>query len=489
MNHPLAATLPARGLNSGGRLRRGWRLWACTVTASSFGPYVFGGLRTEQIVIYGSALAALPVLHRLRITRLFALAMLCWGGILAVALAGIASSHDRPSGNAFAGVDNLALPSAALLLGAVWSTRNATIRRAMLDVVSATTCICLVANTVLALLTTRSGIPWLSAFWSGTDGVSVAERGLETGRATGVFNQPAEAGLGYSIGLILALWRWSWREQNNGRLAAVSACLTVGGLLSVSKIFVLVGLPVFSFFLWKQHHEIHGEDRVRRRNSRLRRVTMAAPVVALILGMLSTGVFSWGGQERLETLISGDRGERTQADFFSGGRLADDSPLRQGALMVLDEAPWTGYGASGLSRVAYDSALFELLVLTGLAGVALCTLLLVTLALSMSMRKVTLHANERHLAAASLAIVLGASFGIPSMTANRSSGIVWIVLGLALIHVQTSRGGDKALNVRDHGSFVDSVQPSTQPVNDRGIDRHRVPSLGAFEIAQRRSRA
>ena len=95
------------------------------VVLSAFGPYVFGGFRTEQLVIYGLSLLLLPLVWpRLQFSSTAALTFATWlvyalAAILgAIAPSGYVSTFQR--GPALAGVDNVAGPLAVMLL--VWGT-------------------------------------------------------------------------------------------------------------------------------------------------------------------------------------------------------------------------------------------------------------------------------------------------------------------------------------------------------------------------------
>lgn len=66
----------------------------------------------------------------------------------------------------------------------------------------------------------------MSAWWTGDGGVSTAERAATMGRYSGIFNQPAEAGVAYSLGLIAAVY--ALRRQPMILAAPVSRSPSVG---------------------------------------------------------------------------------------------------------------------------------------------------------------------------------------------------------------------------------------------------------------------
>ncbi|THJ52760.1 hypothetical protein E7Y31_18590 [Candidatus Frankia alpina] len=89
--------------------------------------------------------------------------------------------------------------------------------------------------------------PILAAFWGGEGlgGQSVAVLATGDGRLSGVFNQPVEAGAAYCLALFAAVHLLSRPERGRDRpvvLALVVLPILVGGVLCVSKIFLLCGL-------------------------------------------------------------------------------------------------------------------------------------------------------------------------------------------------------------------------------------------------------
>jgi TctA family transporter len=96
---------------------------------------------------------------------------------------------------------------------------------------------------------------------------------------------------------------------------------------------------------------------------------------------------------------------------------------------VLHAFPWAGFSAAGLN-VAYDSLWLEVFVVSGIIGIVLAAAMLVLLAARWARLKATLGRAEWQLAGGVLALAIGASLGIPSLTANRAATLLWLVLGL-----------------------------------------------------------
>ena len=252
--------------------------------------------------------------------------------------------------------------------------------------------------------------PYLRQFWAAGDaGFTVAANAASMGRVSGVFNQPAEAGLAYGIAGLAACYVWRDRP---GRMYIAIIPIILGGVLSVSKVFIFGGLPLILWHIWRS----------RARHGRLALVLVS---ISTILGIAQSGYATqWSGLDYLgRTLHPQDQNWLT---FYSAGRLGTHNTLTR----VIDEVarldPWFGVGAGGLS-VPYDNGWVEAFVVAGLVGVTCYTLALVWM--WRIARQISNDALRQFLYAL-LALSTGASFGVPALDANRSSTLLWVVLSL-----------------------------------------------------------
>lgn len=441
--------------------------WACAVLALSvFGPYVGAGLRTEQIFLYLLASASALFLPRLRLAKSFAFVFLAWFALFLVAF--IVGLHPPPSsfayGNLLAGLDNLAVPLACLLSSAMLGHRGSVLP---LRTFAATVCFMLMANSVATVLSLFIDLrPLLEHFWtSNTEVESVAVRAAGNLRYSGIFNQPAESGLAYSFGLLLALWRWWWHDYQPRRFALAIALLIPGGLLSVSKVFVLLGLPVFVLMF------------VSRQRDQLRNTALVLGSGAMGIGALISGVVPWGGQERLERLLLGGGRSRSESlvSFLSAGRFGEDSTLRAISEVVWLESPIFGFGAQGL-QTAYDSAWVESFVIAGLVGVALVFAVLLAIMSRIVRSFAFMPRDEWALGTGFVVVIVGGSLGVPAFTANRAGTIFWIVLGFTLLSPFRGRSSVRM----DSGTpFGPSPVPPTSAASQRFSSAGRSSSAAA----------
>jgi hypothetical protein len=423
-------------------------VWVSVCIAAVMGPYLVSGLRTEQLAFYGSAVMVVltqgPALVRTLAPVRWLL--LVWGAYAAVAVVGglLPLHNDTPweSGSLLAGLDNALLPLATIVTVAHWSATHSMHR--LLAAITRVLVVAMSLNAVVALAGCLFGLdsmPWLRRFWA-ADGTStyVAELAEQMGRYSGVFNQPAEAGIAYTLAalslaylqkrhLVPALW------ANVGWVLIV-----VGGLLTLSKVFVggLV-LALLVVLAYRTHV--------------VRTGVVALGTAAAMIGASLAGWFSgWGasvmagwyrysieaGDSPLYTLTAGRFGTAghngppsisvpMQPSIDGVESSAALPPAGVGQLLeeIRDEHPVFGVGARGL-QVAYDSAWSEALVVGGFVGLALVGLTLVLVVGSSLARMRRLDRAHGFLLAGVVVLLLAACMGMPALTGNRESTLLWV---------------------------------------------------------------
>jgi len=125
---------------------------------------------------------------------------------------------------------------------------------------------------------------------------------------------------------------------------------------------------------------------------------------------------------------------------YSAGRYSTSAGLGPVAADVFHASPWYGFGAGGLDA-AYDSLWVQALVLAGTVGLIIAVAFLLMLVFRLwRLRRVTKR-PEWNLAAAALVLAIGGSSGLPALTANRDSTLLWLILGVLVTAVlPESRG-------------------------------------------------
>lgn len=392
----------------------GSQLLVSALILGVFGPYITGSIRSEQLVVY--ALAPLVVFTFVRLRAWTAGILSAWIFTLVV----VTLSHllrDRgvtpwDSGSAVAAYDNLVLPLVVMLL--IWtlvppSGAERALRTAskLIAALAALNALVAVASSVLPSL-----VSFLYPFWSAEagDSGSVGELAMTMGRFSGIFNQPAEAGLVYSVAAVLAVWAFA---QQRALMYLMLGLVTVGGMLSVSKVFLLVGLPV-AIVLLLLTQKIAGWVGI----------FLAGGLLTILLGTASF-FQEWTGLDYLTRLLEIPENQSI-LQFYTAGRWTEGSSVMEVTDFVLGASPLFGMGIAGLV-VPYDSLWTEAVVLGGVLMALAMVVVLVTLLLAFTKIQ---DKSLRLMSYAFWAVVVGASFGIPALTANRAATIVWVVAAL-----------------------------------------------------------
>lgn len=382
------------------------------VLLSAMGPYVGVGLRTEQLVVYVVALL-LVVLHLHRLRGVPALKLIGpWMLYVVVAAIGaVFPAVNRSSwarGGLLAGLDRILFPLAVTAIVAVILTRGGSPLRLLR--LSASWVVALAyLNAAAAVATWLLGVTW-GAWWSSAE-ESNASRSLTMGRFTGLMNAPSEAGVLYGLALLCAVFLWPTRQV---RMVCTVLVIGAAGLLTVSKIFLLVAVPLV---IW---------ELVRMREQRGPRAGAALLLAALLWVVAISGTLpTWSGADHLRRMLPGS--EASWLEIFSANRYGSTSTLAPVAEAVVEGPLLAGFGAAGLA-VAYDAVWLEMFVTAGLIGLFVLVVISVTLwKVWYAMPK---ESAERRFAAGVLILFLGASAGLPVLTANRIGTFTWVLLVL-----------------------------------------------------------
>ena len=396
---------------------------------AAFGPYVIAGVvRVDHLLIYPLFAVRLALLAvggaalvlRLRplgdLRLLLLLIFLLVAGVTILLrnyqaprqLLGAAENYFQPIavitivGTAIAGRNDVDLRHLAIRL------INLYLALLMLNAV--------VAGTALSLSLTGHGelaLPLLRPFWGQGDaeGITVAERALGALRFSGIFDQPFEAGLQHSFGLLLGVFVIRLEERTPATRDYVRLLLiAAGGLLAFSKVIIFGGLPLLLAYLaWEKW---------------LGRMLRSKLVIAvLLLGATAGGVLlSWwsGVLDRIWTstnLIQVLIGPR----FRAGGVVATV------AAQVLESSPLVGLGFGPFTT--YDNAYLEYWAQGGVFALMLYMLILTTLARAGVRQRWT--PVGRFYAVSTLFVAL-AGIGAPILTANRFTVVFWMLITVLL---------------------------------------------------------
>lgn len=437
MNRP--TTSVTRSPQQGERRQSGWTgsALASVLILSALGPYVFGPVRLEQLLIYGVALLYFPqlVLAARRLPALTGLTLVATLLIMGVNATGAgASALSFTADSTLPALESMTFPVVTLLL--FWHLAEGRAHD-LLRVVALGTLLLACVNSGVAITQIFYDLSDLLSqhWWSVAPADSVGYRAMTNGRLVGLVNQPAAAGLLYSLGLLCAVYLLSRRAI---LLSMAVTLIAIGGLLAVSKLFLLIGIPVAVWYAL-----MVARDTVKA-------VATTLVVVASLYLLSFAAAERWAGFGYLQRLRP--TGDVDLVELYTAGRYSADSSLRTTFSGVLSESPLFGLGADGTVTVL-DSAWLQILVYTGLVGVALWAAMLASWVLyCLPMRSD--QRGTRTLLLAVVVLLLVASFGFPVFTANRIALPLWALLAVLL----AARNCDASISSRvDHLSSRSSA--------------------------------
>lgn len=396
------------------------------ICLATFGPYLVGSVRTEQAVVYGLFLLMLPVILG-NFRGVGGIRFLApWVGYVAIATLGVVAPSGMPApydpGVLLGGYDSILLPLALMLL--IWAVVPDEDAEGLLVRACKIVAVAMAANGLIALLATVLDLTAvLRPFWANENVVTTtSDLAAQMGRFSGIFNQPAEAGALYGIAGIAAIYAWTHRPL---LVAFLVTLITLGGLVSVSKIFLFGGLPaIVVYWFWSQRGH--------------RKVSGLLGFALIAGGLIGSGLLDeWTGADFLGRLFEAT--DQSLFSLYSAGRFERDSTF----FTVVDQAlaynPISGVGAAGW-RTPYDGAIAEALVVGGLLGLLMYGFVIA--AMFTTPRK--LSGSTRWFAFLLAALTLGGSLGFSPLTANRVSTVTWLLISLLVLVARSRSQPDRA---------------------------------------------
>lgn len=423
-------------------------LWpAYLVLAAAFGPYVLPsyGVMLSQVALYPCAVWALVSLSSRRRWE-----TVRWMRAIPVTLAFMVvwtvpgTLARQTSGSVWpllAQLDNYLQPLFSVLVGLAVVARQP--KEAAYDALARCVGLVLVllaANSCVAVWSSLAGeVPafldyWrpLGKQWAGPRALDIMEVAVSTRRWTGIFVQPAEAGLAYSIGLLLALCALK-QSTRTGPLAAGIVALLLGGSVAASKGFLL-GFVLAAIYV-----------AMPPRSGRML-AALGAGAAGLVVFSAIPGLVGYNPVSQIEDKVTSERGLVASA---SGGRYGSEGVTSAAHAPVITASPWFGYGLNAESHAtkAFDSEFLAYLLVGGIPMVGAYLWLLVMLALH------GLRPPARGSAGGALILMLAVfvplgGLGMPVLNGNRVGQVLGLFLPLVLATIprsapQASRGATR----------------------------------------------
>ncbi|MBF0232792.1 MAG: hypothetical protein HQK65_07120 [Desulfamplus sp.] len=249
---------------------------------------------------------------------------------------------------------------------------------------------------------------------------SVWARAEKMGRYTGIFNQPVEAGLAYTIGI----FGWVFRVGQLRKVTKLYWCLILfiitGGIITMSKTFLFGGLPIGLFYwLFLGSHQV----------KRLRTFVGMILVLLVIYTVLS----KWMSFEFILRFFNSKRGFSIANLFYYiiAGRYesGEVSTIKTLFNETINHAPLCGFGYGATSTL--ESVYIEYFYLGG--GVALAFYLLVMcLCILITIISFKMRVHEVYFFRVLTIIMIIAGIGGPVLTMNRVSVVLVVFVSLSL---------------------------------------------------------
>lgn len=408
------------------------------IIVASFGPYVFPsyGLRSEHFLVYPLLLLAVPVfLMRQHFFYLYKpileMLVLLLGITLWTMIVSLSGDYVSESSYKFiSSLENYIQPTAIIIVVLTFVSYA--------SYASFLYCFQRLCWVLILLLCLNSVVAFASIFWNLSNfiqpfvegcfrgsGTSVSHLAWTMGRYSGIFNQPVESGLTYSLGLL----SWGYLSRICMRIDFTNYCtlfmLIVGGILSVSKVFILGGMPLFILYL--------NPMRNFRKYFSWRFVLTAIIGYYIVLSMVPF----WSGWDFFLRLFKLGESNTNLIYLYTAGRFGiQGAGVQSTFAKVWQEAPLQGFGF-GVSSLL-DNGYLEFFLQGGMVAL-LGYFALLGIFFQHCLRGFLNGYEEGRLLLAFFVLVVGGSLGAPVLTINRFSTIFWVLNTFLFLMLQIRR--------------------------------------------------
>jgi hypothetical protein len=391
-------------------------------------PYLPAGFRVEHVFL--PALLLWPVLTA---RRVYPETPFVVGGLLLGAFAAaFASQYSWETGadaDPLSQFIRLILPAVALMVlpSVLPQNENISVKVAEATAIGAALSASFAAASLISVFARD-----LLQFWVQSGENSVWLNSQDVGRYTGIFNQPIEAGIFYSVALIGAIHAYRYGKMSRVVLLAAMALIVFGGSASLSKNFIVLGAAcTIGYAFWI------------KLLSRAFLIILSIPIAVLAPAGLEQLNFNYIASIRDLYLDQGLLGALSAGRF--GSDTASVSLLFTSLFETGDWVRGRGLG----SHLPLDSGYLEYFYQGGIFGLAGYVLALTVL----SWRA---WANRKHSDGRLLIVLMAyiwlSSTGGPTITASRA-GIVLLIVASACV-VGIRQKGETGLNGNLHRKYL-----------------------------------
>tara|TARA_B100001939_G_C16939519_1_gene617697 strand:+ start:1210 stop:2493 length:1284 start_codon:yes stop_codon:yes gene_type:complete len=402
--------------------------------ASAFGPYIISGIRLDQFMVY-LLLLLLIMIGRIRIVNdrsLLAILMLA-GFIFTVPLISTVTKFEYISLTLLVSqIENYLTPIIVLVLLSSLLAKKTEIETNEIFMNCIKVFLTLLSlNTLFSIYLFISGDEAMLSLFTGSReitmrddydaGATAASIALGAGRITGVFTQVFEAGTAYSMGIVSIGYLHKKEPEKIMRNLTCFLFILIGGMLTFSKIFFIIGFLAFIYFI-----------------GLFRSIKMLLFMVPLFVIILSyfpdfeiAGIAFGKGLKNIFRLFDFNSGNFIAV--FTSGRFSDESSIITGMESIFYQSPIIGLGYGSIETS--DFSLYEVFSLGGILGmIAYIAMFGFLITLSFIQKDLT----ARDFLLAINFIILFSSLGGPIITANRISVIFWVLVGIIILKERSS---------------------------------------------------
>jgi len=237
--------------------------------------------------------------------------------------------------------------------------------------------------------------------------MTAAQLARSAGRSSGIFTQIFEAGYAYAIALVSWVYLYNALSKFIKFQNIVLYLIIIGGFISYSKVFLVLGLVSFVFLANKTF---------------LLKVVSVLFICLFVPFLLNIeiGVFN-KGLIYFKRLIFIDSGH-SLIDVYTSGRFSDESIILKNMGDIFLNSPLIGYGYGSIKTS--DFSLYEVLSLGGVVGILMYFILFLLLFFSCFLIK---DRDIKKYYFCIVGITLVSSLSAPVISANRVSVIFWII--------------------------------------------------------------
>ena len=249
--------------------------------------------------------------------------------------------------------------------------------------------------------------------FGGYSDVTLAELNLTTGKFAGVFNQTFIVGFVYSLGLLIWVYLYKNNQEYSLKTPIFLILILIGGVMSFSKVFLVIGAPLFLILLGFKRSLIFFIF-----------IIFAFFSMLLIYPNLFELVSDYKAMNYIFRLLTGFSGDFL--NIYTSSRLGSDSAVIEGIIYIISSKPLFGFGYGSIETS--DFSFYEIVSLGGLMGLFAYTfLLLILITPIFNLRSL----RDKYFYGLFLSLTYISSLAAPIFTANRVSILIWFIIVMA----------------------------------------------------------